>query len=330
MEGNLDVITAHQFGFNHVVATAGTAITVYHLKAISRFTPDIRLCFDADKAGVNATQRAIEIASKENIDLNIIDVKEGKDPDELIRRNIDLWTESINTPVYALDWLIDYYKSQINIDTAQGKRRFTSMLMPTLNALSDQVEKDHYLNKLAKLIDVKSLSIETKLDSFSKDTPGKTFNKIKNVSRPIKNLVEQKKIEDQYMSLMLIKKTLREFMDLVEPEMFVNEEPEELFDKLLKEPELDTKNGYNKFKEQINYVKILSLLYEELYAALDLNELHYEASHLRARIIETYVKTEKLKLSDELRDSDSNKTTELLTKAKKLDELLNKIKEKSL
>ena len=119
-------------------------------------------------------------------------------------------------------------------------------------------------------------------------------------------------------------------MDLVEPEMFVNEEPEELFDKLLKEPELDTKNGYNKFKEQINYVKILSLLYEELYAALDLNELHYEASHLRARIIETYVKTEKLKLSDELRDSDSNKTTELLTKAKKLDELLNKIKEKSL
>jgi len=330
VEGNLDVITAHQFGFNQVVATAGTAITVYHLKSISRFTPDIRLCFDADKAGVNATQRAIEIASKENIDLNIIDVKEGKDPDELIRRNIDLWTESINTPVYALDWLIEYYKSQINIDTAQGKRRFTSMLMPTLNALSDQVEKDHYLNKLAKLIDVKSLSIETKLDSFSKDTPAKTFNKIKNVSRPIKNLVEQKKIEDQYMSLMLIKKTLREFMDLIEPEMFVNEEPEELFDKLLKEPELDTKNGYNKFKEQINYVKILSLLYEELYAALDLNELHYEASHLRARIIETYVKTEKLKLSDELRESDSNKTTELLTKVKKLDELLNKIKEKSL
>ncbi|NDE19136.1 MAG: toprim domain-containing protein, partial [Alphaproteobacteria bacterium] len=111
VEGNLDVITAHQYGFKQVVATAGTALTVYHLKAISRFTPDIRLCFDADKAGVNATQRAIELASKENIDLNIIDVKEGKDPDELIRKNIKLWEQSINTPVYALDWLIEYYKS---------------------------------------------------------------------------------------------------------------------------------------------------------------------------------------------------------------------------
>lgn len=330
VEGNLDVITAHQYDFRQVVATAGTALTIYHLKAISRFTPDIRLCFDADKAGVNATQRAIELASKENIDLNIIEVKEGKDPDELIRKNVDLWKTSINTPIYALDWLIEYYKSQFNIESAQGKRRFTSMLMPTLNSISDQVEKDHYLNKLAKIINVKSLSIESKLDTFSKDAPKKSFNKIQNVKIPSKNSIEQKKIEDQFISLMLTKKTLREFMELIRPEMFLNEDPRHLFIKLLQEPNLDTKNGYKEFKEQINYVKILSLLYEEIYAALDLNDLHYEASHLQARIIESYVKTEKLKLSNELKDSNMDKTKELLTNVKQLDNLLNKLREKSL
>ena len=103
-----------------------------------------------------------------------------------------------------------------------------------------------------------------------------------------------------------------------------------MFNTLIAKPELDTKNGLSQFQEQINYVKILSLLYDELYAALDLNELHYEALHLQARIIESYIRNEKLKISEELRTSDSNQTNMLLTKVKKLDELLNKIKEVSL
>ncbi|MEJ0072726.1 MAG: toprim domain-containing protein [Candidatus Saccharibacteria bacterium] len=58
-EGNLDVIASHQAGVRQVVATAGTALTEPHLKALSRLTGDIRLCFDADKAGIAATERAI-------------------------------------------------------------------------------------------------------------------------------------------------------------------------------------------------------------------------------------------------------------------------------
>ena len=330
VEGNLDVITAHQFGYRQVVATAGTALTIYHLKAVGRLTNDIRLCFDADNAGVNATERAIELASKENIDLNVISFKNGKDPDELIRLDAKSWEEAISSPIYAIDWLIEYYMSKINISTAQGKRRFSSQLMPILNSLKDEVEKDHYLNRLSVILKVDPTSINTKLDNFVSEAPKKTLNKIKNVVVVNKTVAEQKKIEDRFMAIILIKKTLREFMELITPEMFIDEDSANLFKKLKKYPQFDIKNGYKDFKNELNYVKILTLLYEELYAGLDLNELHYEASHLQTRIIETYVKNEKLSISEQLKSSDTSKTKSLLIRVKQLDELLNKIREASL
>jgi DNA primase len=86
-EGNLDVIASHQAGVNVTVATAGTALTEPQLKSIGRFSSDIRLSFDSDKAGIAATERAIPLASKAKVSLSIIDIPSGKDPDELIRKD---------------------------------------------------------------------------------------------------------------------------------------------------------------------------------------------------------------------------------------------------
>jgi len=108
-EGNLDVIASHQAGVRQVVATAGTALTEPHLKALSRFTGDIRLSFDADKAGLAATERAIPIASRVKVSLSIITIPSGKDPDELIRQDPAAWPAAIAKNQYALDWLIERY-----------------------------------------------------------------------------------------------------------------------------------------------------------------------------------------------------------------------------
>src|SRR5487761_1784258 len=115
VEGNLDVIASHQAGVRQVVATAGTALTESHLKALSRFTGDIRLCFDADKAGVAATERAIPIASRVGVSLSIISVPSGKDPDELIRQDAKIWQDIIGQPQYALDWLMERYQTLLDI-----------------------------------------------------------------------------------------------------------------------------------------------------------------------------------------------------------------------
>src|SRR5690606_16134357 len=85
VEGNLDVVSSHQAGIRQVVATAGTAMTEHHLRALRRLSGNVRLAFDGDKAGVAATERAIPIASVVGVELTIITLPEGaKDPDELI------------------------------------------------------------------------------------------------------------------------------------------------------------------------------------------------------------------------------------------------------
>src|SRR5206468_8755045 len=127
---NLDVIASHQAGVRQVVATAGTALTEYQLKALGRFTGDIRLSFDADKAGMNATERAIPIASKVKVSLSIISIPSGKDPDELIKQNPNTWKEVIGKHQYALDWLMERYQKLLNVESAEGKRQYSDVLLP--------------------------------------------------------------------------------------------------------------------------------------------------------------------------------------------------------
>ena len=121
-EGNLDVIASHQAGVANVVATAGTALTEAHLKTIGRFAGDIRLAFDADKAGLAATERAIPIASKVNVSLSIITLPEGKDPDDLIKKDPKLWEKAIGKHQYALDWLIERYQAATRSNQRAGQK----------------------------------------------------------------------------------------------------------------------------------------------------------------------------------------------------------------
>ena len=94
-EGNLDVIASHQAGVRQVVATAGTALTEPHLKALSRFTGDIRLGFDADKAGLMPPSGLFRSPAGLVCQLSIIDIPSGKDPDELIKQDPEIWKKII-------------------------------------------------------------------------------------------------------------------------------------------------------------------------------------------------------------------------------------------
>ena len=140
VEGNLDVIASHQAGIAQVVATAGTAMTEMHLKALNRFTGDIRLAFDQDKAGLTAAERAIPIAGKVGVNLSMITVPEGKDPDELVKKDPALWRSVIEDQQYAVDWLMDRYAAELDLSTAMGKRKFSDVVLRVVRQLPDQVE----------------------------------------------------------------------------------------------------------------------------------------------------------------------------------------------
>ena len=326
-EGNLDVIASHQAGVRQVVATAGTALTEPHLKALSRFTGDIRLSFDADKAGLAATERAIPIASRVRVSLSIIDVPSGKDPDDLIRQDPKLWQQAIDNPVYALDWLMTRYEKLLDIKSAQGKREFSDVLLPVVRNLADDVERDHYLNAIAGAMGINREALDQKFQKTQTATALITRQRrVKATPQQMdKQAVENKKIQDNFLSLVLMRPTLREFLALITPNMLHTTEGKELLGFLKTHPDFDGKDG-RAMQNLADYVKIEALLYEELYQGLELNELHYEAARLQARLVERFIKTQKAELALAMETADDSTTRALLEQAKQYDALLNQVK----
>lgn len=327
VEGNLDVIASHQVKVRQVVATAGTALTEPHLKALGRFTGDIRLAFDADKAGVAATERAIPIASKVKVTLSMIDIPSGKDPDDLIRKDPKLWEEAITKHQYALDWLMARYSKELDLQSAQGKREFTDILLPVVRSLADDVERDHYLGAIAKATDTTRDALDQK---FQKTTEQTSQTRRRNVKvdqvKLDKRAVENKKTQDNFLSLLLMRPTLREFLTLITPEMLFTDEARELLEFLKANPEFDGKKDAKGVQNIADYVKIQALLYEELYQDLELNELHDEAARLQVQLVDNFVKTQKTILAQQYDAADPVAERKLLNQSKAYDELLNQVK----
>jgi DNA primase len=328
VEGNLDVIASHQAGVWQVVATAGTALTEPHLKALGRFTGDIRLAFDADKAGVAATERAIPIASKVKVSLSMIDIPSGKDPDDLIKQDPKLWETAITKHQYALDWLMARYAKILDINSAQGKREFTDILLPVVRALSDDVERDHYLGAIAKTTDTSREALEQKFRKTTAQAPQTRRRNIKVTPDQLdKAAINNRRTQDNFLSLLLMRPTLREFLDIVTPDMLYTDEARELLTFLKTHPDFDGKKDTKVMQNIADYVKIESLLYEENYQHLELNTLHDAAAHLQAQLITKFANTRKSELLEAQRAASSD--TERRTLAQQVNEnnvLLNKVK----
>jgi DNA primase len=320
-EGNLDVIASHQAGVRQVVATAGTALTEYQLKTLGRFTPDIRLSFDADTAGLNATERSIPIASKVGVSLSIITIPSGKDPDELIKQDKGKWQEIIEQPKYALDWLIERYQKQLDIESAQGKRQFSDIILNVVRGLSDQVEQEHYLEKVGKVIGVSREALLSKLKTG--DAPAKLKTKKTENRPPDKVALEMVKTENHLLALALLQLKLRGYLADVKPQMLAEQQARDLLEFINANPDFAGDPAQTTpLLPLADYVKMLLLLYEELYQDLEITELQYEAAQLQVHLVKMYVKTQKQRIANELQNSNDARTKDLLETVKKLDNLL--------
>jgi len=322
-EGNLDVISSHQAGVRQVVATAGTALTDRHLKALGRFTGDIRLCFDADKAGLNATERAIPIASRVGVSLSVITIPTGKDPDELVKKDPQAWRDIIEKPQYALDWLIDRYKTQLDINSAPGKRQFSDIILNVVRGLQDRVEQEHYIAEIAEVIKVSKGALFTKLEA--PQTTVKLKAK-KTESVPLdKSMVDVIRDGTHLLAIALMQPKLRSFLEPLTPQMLGEPQAGDLLTFLHEHPDFSGEPGTaNTLRPLADYVKMLSLLYEERYQDVELPDLQNDANDLRSKLIKQYVKTQKQKLIAEWATEDPARKAQLSEVDKRLNNLLKK------
>lgn len=324
-EGNLDVIASHQIGVTQVVATAGTALTEMQLKALNRFTGDVRLAFDQDRAGIAAAERAIPIASKVGVTLGIITIPAGKDPDELIKKDPDAWRKVIDKPQYALDWLIERYANELDLKSAIGKRQFSDIILKVIRQLPDHVEQDHYVGIVAGRIGGSKEAMERKLHGKSTET-GRSLRRNKAAVDDDKAKIDRRKTQNHFLSITLMQPALRQYLKPITYDMLMDEQAHQLLRFLQDNPQFgEDPKETEALRDIADYVKILSLQFEELYQGLELLELRNEATRLQVRLIEQYVKSKKQPLIEAMRTTTSEtEAAALLGQAKELDELLRK------
>lgn len=318
-EGNLDVIMSHQAGIRQVVATAGTALTERQLKTLSRFTGDIRLSFDADNAGMNATERAIPIASKVNVSLSVITIPSGKDPDELIKQDANIWRQIIDQPKYALDWLIDKYQKQLDISSAQGKKKFSDIVMKTVNTLQDHVEKEHYIALLTQIIGVSQEALKTKLAQPAPLKKLKVTPKNNEHDRAHVNYIERQNI---FLSMLLLHPELISKVRPLDAYMLPQKKARAFFELLmnhdLQSEKMDT--------ELSDYKSELLTFYEdETQKAPTTDSAEMIINQLKSFLIVTYAKKVLPEISNEyINEEDEQRRAKLREKNTYFSQLLSK------
>ena len=274
-------------------------------------------------AGIAAAERIIPLAQAAEVNLKIISIKEANDPDELIRKDINLWHQAVEGAQSAPDWLIDRYKGEVDLKTAAGKKAFTDALLTTVRRLRDPVEQEHYLKQIAKLTDTSLEAVQAKFQTSP--TVQAVLKRPKNAQVALdKTEIEYKRLQDHLLAMALMQPKARQVIKDSKTEFFTDGPQRELF-KFIK-ANLDFK-GDPKIAEQLqpiaDYVKIIMLQFEELYEDLPSDDLVQQAARLKHRLVDRYVKIQKHKLAIAMQATDDdNELKSLATKADKLNELI--------
>ncbi len=306
VEGNLDVVSSHQAGVRQVVATAGTAMTESHLKTLSRLTSDIRLCFDGDKAGIAATERAIGIAQRVGVELSIISLpSDFKDPDELIQHDVHLWKDAIASTQPAIEWVIDQYETRNDVKTATGKRQLTTEALQLLRAISDPVEREHYFDLLSQKTGASRSAIEKRFDQLIEGQKNET--RLRAV-KPIEFEIDDHDAiqQDYLLALMTCEDGAIDVAKQLGAEYFADVERQALFGYLVSTRDKTLESRIpDELQEIDTYVKIVLLKAEARYSTLSGQERLVEAVNLVKQIKRQHKGKQKQRLTEKLREAES-------------------------
>lgn len=264
VEGNLDVVSSHQAGVKQVVATAGTAMTDNHLKALVRLSPNVRLAFDGDAAGLAATERAIPIAQSVGVELTIITLPDtAKDPDELIQQDVSLWQKAIDESENVVDWLLKQYTKREDMSAPAGKRRFTTAALAVVRSLQDAVEQEHFMNKIAEYTNTSLGAVQEKLRSVPVEEQTKPLKAVQAPAEPAAQ--DPYAYQDSLLALALIDIAVRDLLKELTAEMLPTDERREVLSYVQQHAELAI--GVPKeLQDYDTYVKILLLKADTRYA----------------------------------------------------------------
>ena len=230
VEGYVDVITAHQNGFNNVVASMGTAVTEAQVSSLKRLSRNLVLALDADAAGEEAMLRAVSYENILESEIRVAILPQGKDPDDVIKEDADNWKKLLSEALPIVDYTINMLTSKLDLDTARDKSLAVKELLPVIAEMKDKVRQAHYIQKLARLVNVEERTIEAELSRL-KPVPERkrvSAQAPEKVTYAPRTLLSHR-LEEDYLTLLLQHPELKANTEHVLPEYFINSENRVVF-----------------------------------------------------------------------------------------------------
>jgi len=230
VEGYMDVITAHQNGFSNVIASMGTAVTEPQINTLKRLTKNIILALDADEAGEEAMLRCVGYENTLNAEVKVITLAQGKDPDDVIREDSTMWQQLLDKALPVVDYTFDTATAELDMTQARDKTSATDRLLPIIAEIKNPVRQAHYLQKLARLVNVDERRLEAELARL-KPAPSRyrvREPEAKATGQALRPLLSSP-VEEYCLALLLQHPELKRYQQQPSPEYFENSENREIF-----------------------------------------------------------------------------------------------------
>ena len=246
-EGYMDVIAMHQAGFTNTVAALGTSFPEEQMQLIARYADRINLIFDADGAGQKATRRAIDNLRRTGLDVRVVTIPNGKDPDEFIKNNgAAAFKLLLDRAANAVEHRLLEIGRSHNLQTSEGKLAYYSEAAKLLAVLDSPVERDLYAGRLSEILTVSKEAILQEIESIRRK------KQRQEVKQQLPNLIRQEKREMQSVNpdavkferaaaaeesllgiLILHPNFIRQVRETLPPEQMMTEFNRELYQRLL-------------------------------------------------------------------------------------------------
>lgn len=165
-EGFMDVLAAWQAGITSGVASMGTSLTNEQIRKLERVAQELVICYDGDKAGVEATNRAISLLSDHSrFQLSIVSIPEKLDPDDYLRKyGSDSFRElALHGRETVFSFKMQYHRLSRNMNNEKEQLDYVNELLQELLLVQSPLEKDRYLNQLAQEFQLSFHSLEEQL-----------------------------------------------------------------------------------------------------------------------------------------------------------------------
>ena len=170
VEGNVDVLSSAQAGVGEVVAPLGTALTPEQVSLIKKFATNIYIAFDQDNAGQKATRRSIELLKQAELDIKVVELIDGSDPDDCIKRNPVNWTKSLNQAKEVFDYYLGWASRTFDLNQESGKMKASLEIVPLIAATNNPVAQSFLIRRAADALAFDEQAIRQQLKASQAGT----------------------------------------------------------------------------------------------------------------------------------------------------------------